>query len=175
MQTEALHWLTSDTSFGPMLMAVSAAGLVRLSFGEDGSDLARLYPAAEREQGGHRAVELAPTIEAIVAGYLRPKAGEALPLPLDLRGTDFQRAVWQALLHIPEGQTRSYADLARQLGLSGGERAVGAANGANPVAIIVPCHRVIRSDGGLGGYAYGLPMKEALLRREGALQPDLFG
>jgi AraC family transcriptional regulator of adaptative response/methylated-DNA-[protein]-cysteine methyltransferase len=174
MEKHALHWLQSDTIFGSMLMVVSAAGLTRLTFGEDVADLARFYPATELEQGGAMAVEIAPIVEAIVAGYLRPKASEALPIALDMRGTDFQRAVWQLLLKIPEGQTRSYADLARSLGVVGGDRAVGGANGANPVAIIVPCHRVIRSDGGLGGYAYGVPMKEALLRREGALQPDLF-
>jgi AraC family transcriptional regulator of adaptative response/methylated-DNA-[protein]-cysteine methyltransferase len=175
MQKEALHWLQRDTVFGPMLMVASAQGLVRLSFGEGAADLARLYPDGDLVEGGAIIAELAPLVEAVVAGYLRPKAGEALPFALDLRGTDFQRSVWQALLQIPEGQTRSYADLSRVLGVSGGDRAVGGANGANPLAIIVPCHRVIRSDGSLGGYAYGLPMKEALLRREGALQPDLFG
>lgn len=174
MQKEALHWLQSGTIFGPMLVAASAGGLVRLSFGETLADLARLYPAADLAQGGAWAAELAPMVQAIVAGDSRLKAGGPLPFALDMRGTDFQRTVWQALLHIPEGQTRSYAELARSLGVNGGDRAVGGANGANPLAIIVPCHRVIRSDGSLGGYAYGLPMKEALLRREGALPPDLF-
>lgn len=175
MQKEALHWLQRDTFFGPMLMVVSAGGLARLSFGEGAADLALRYPNADLVERGAMAAELAPMVEAVVAGYVRPKAGEALPFALDLRGTDFQRAVWRALLDIPEGQTRSYADLSRILGVSGGDRAVGGANGANPIAIVVPCHRVIRSDGSLGGYAYGVPMKEALLRREGALQPDLFG
>ncbi len=87
-------------------------------------------------------------------------------LPLDLRGTEFQRQCWQALLAIPYGETRSYAQLARMVGRPRAGRAVGLANGANPIAIIVPCHRVIASDGTLGGYGGGLPAKRWLLELE---------
>jgi methylated-DNA-[protein]-cysteine S-methyltransferase len=87
-------------------------------------------------------------------------------LPLDLRGTPFQRKVWRALLDIPYGETRSYAQIAAAIGSPKAVRAVGAANGANPVAIIVPCHRVIASSGGLGGYSAGLDCKRKLLALE---------
>jgi methylated-DNA-[protein]-cysteine S-methyltransferase len=87
-------------------------------------------------------------------------------VPLDLQGTAFQRQVWQALREIPAGQTRSYSDIARRVGAPAAVRAVGTANGANPVAIVVPCHRVIGRDGTLTGYAGGLPRKAALLRHE---------
>jgi len=90
-------------------------------------------------------------------------------LPLELDGTDFQRAVWKALTQIPFGQTRSYADIAKAIGRPNAVRAVGAANGANPVAVIVPCHRVIGSDGSLTGYGGGLPRKKWLLAHENRL------
>ncbi len=87
-------------------------------------------------------------------------------LPLDLRGTSFQREVWEALLAIPYGETRTYLDLARRLGNPAATRAVGAANGRNPVSIIVPCHRVIGSSGKLTGFAGGLAVKQQLLAHE---------
>lgn len=90
-------------------------------------------------------------------------------LPLDLRGTAFQLAVWSALLEIPKGKTLSYAQLAAALGKPKAVRAVGTACGANPIPFLVPCHRVLRSDGSLGGFAFGLTMKQQLLERENAL------
>jgi methylated-DNA-[protein]-cysteine S-methyltransferase len=95
-------------------------------------------------------------------------AGERVEfdLPLDMRGTDFQRNVWEALLTIPYGETRSYGEIAKQIGRPDRARAVGAANGSNPVSIIVPCHRVIGSDGSLTGYGGGLPRKRWLLDHE---------
>lgn len=158
-----------------MLLVASATGLCRLSFGDDASLLSALYPAAKLEEGGPWVRALAEPASAIVNGDIVPQLGAPLPLALDVRGTDFQKSVWQALLQIPAGSVCSYADLSRQLGTPGADRAVGSANGANPIGIIIPCHRVIRSDGSLGGYAYGLEMKRALLRREGALPADLFG
>jgi methylated-DNA-[protein]-cysteine S-methyltransferase len=92
---------------------------------------------------------------------------------LDLRGTDFQLACWRALLAIPFGQTRTYGDIARSVGKSQGFRAVGMANNRNPVAIVVPCHRVIASDGTLCGYGGGLDIKRKLLELEGALSGTL--
>ena len=93
--------------------------------------------------------------------------------PLDLRGTDFQLACWRALLAIPYGETRSYADIARAVGRPQGFRAVGMANNRNPIAIVVPCHRVIASDGTLCGYGGGLDVKRKLLELEGALSGTL--
>ena len=96
-------------------------------------------------------------------------------LPLDLRGTDFQKRVWKLLLDIPFGETRTYHDIARALGNAGASQAVGAANGKNPVAIVVPCHRVIGASGHLTGYAGGIEKKKFLLTHEGVIQPTLFG
>src|SRR6202030_2498256 len=93
--------------------------------------------------------------------------------PLDLRGTDFQRACWRALLAIPYGETRTYADIARAVGKPNAFRAVGMANNRNPIAIVVPCHRVIASDGTLCGYGGGLDVKRKLLELEGALSGTL--
>jgi AraC family transcriptional regulator of adaptative response/methylated-DNA-[protein]-cysteine methyltransferase len=89
-------------------------------------------------------------------------------LPLDVRGTAFQEAVWRELTRIPPGETLSYAALAARAGNPSAARAAGSACGANPVAVLVPCHRAQRGDGSLGGFAYGLPMKRELLRREGS-------
>jgi methylated-DNA-[protein]-cysteine S-methyltransferase len=96
-------------------------------------------------------------------------------LPLEMHGTDFQLRVWNQLLKIPYGETRSYADLARTIGSPAAVRAVGAANGANPVAIVVPCHRVIGSNGKLTGYGGGLPLKKRLLELEGGHAGLLLG
>ena len=87
-------------------------------------------------------------------------------VPLAPRGTDFQRRVWDELRRIPRGETRTYSDIARAIGAPAAVRAVGSACGANPVALVVPCHRAVRTDGGLGGYAWGLQRKERLLENE---------
>jgi AraC family transcriptional regulator of adaptative response/methylated-DNA-[protein]-cysteine methyltransferase len=90
-------------------------------------------------------------------------------LKLDLRGTDFQKQVWEALLHIPRGQVISYGDVANDIGKPKASRAVGSAVGENPVSLIVPCHRVVQSSGGLGNYGWGVPLKKKILEQEGAL------
>jgi AraC family transcriptional regulator of adaptative response/methylated-DNA-[protein]-cysteine methyltransferase len=109
----------------------------------------------------------------VVTEVLRRIAGEVPreELPLDVRGTAFQLRVWQELQRIPRGETRSYGEVAAAVGVPGGARAVGAACGGNPVSLVVPCHRVVTATGGLGGYAWGIDAKEALLEREGARQP----
>ncbi|MBW8911564.1 MAG: methylated-DNA--[protein]-cysteine S-methyltransferase, partial [Sphingomonas sp.] len=94
------------------------------------------------------------------------KPGDSRHIPLDVQGTAFQEAVWQELRRIPPGKTRSYAEIAAAVGKPGAVRAAGSANGANNVAVLIPCHRVIRSDGTLGGYAYGTAIKQELLERE---------
>ncbi|MDR2514229.1 MAG: methylated-DNA--[protein]-cysteine S-methyltransferase [Christensenellaceae bacterium] len=103
-----------------------------------------------------------------IAEYLAGKR-KRFELPLAPQGTAFQQAVWQALLAIPYGETLSYGQLAARLGSPKAARAVGSANGRNPIALVIPCHRVIETSGGLGGYAYGLPIKRALLSLEGSL------
>ncbi|MET0250324.1 MAG: methylated-DNA--[protein]-cysteine S-methyltransferase, partial [Sphingobium sp.] len=94
------------------------------------------------------------------------RPGEAVTLPVDAGGTAFQQAVWQALRAIPPGETRSYGEIAAAAGKPGAVRAAGSACGANPIAIVVPCHRVLRADGALGGYGYGVDRKQSLLARE---------
>lgn len=110
-----------------------------------------------------------PLFRQVEAGLRAYFGGQELPsdLPLHPQGTPFQRAVWQALLQIPPGESRSYGELAAQLGRPGSARAVGAAVGRNPVSILIPCHRVLGADGSLTGYAGGLERKKALLALEG--------
>jgi len=108
--------------------------------------------------------DFALLLDQVVAQVERP--GDSSAIPLDVQGTAFQEAVWRELRRIPAGETRSYAEIAAAVGKPGAVRAAGSANGANNVAVLIPCHRVIRSDGTLGGYAYGLDIKRELLRRE---------
>ena len=107
----------------------------------------------------------------IVAAVEQP--GRPHAVPLDVQGTAFQEAVWQELRKIPPGETRSYAEIAAAVGKPKAVRAAGSANGANNVAVLIPCHRVVRSDGALGGYAYGTEIKQALLERERGSQTKL--
>ena len=159
-----VHFTTAKTAHGPIAFAASEKGVCWLSFDPDISAFRTRFPKARVVRDGELATGLK---RAVVAAIDDPKAAHRIPL--DLHGTDFQRSVWDQLLTIPAGETRSYADLARALGNPNATRAVGAANGQNPVAILVPCHRVIASDGTLGGYAGGLPLKQALLAGEGAV------
>lgn len=160
---DAMGWTVRDTALGPVLIAATAKGICRLAFGEGQEDIARYFPDARLEEGGALITALADRVVAVIE---QPGAANVADIPLDLRGTAFQEAVWQALCAIPAGETRSYTDLALAVGRPKATRAAGSANGANPVAVLVPCHRVIRADGGLGGYAYGTAIKQELLRRE---------
>jgi methylated-DNA-[protein]-cysteine S-methyltransferase len=128
-------------------------------------DLKYLSSAHAACPGTHPiAIEAARQLRAYFAGELRE-----FDLPLDLHGTDFQRRVWRELQRIPYGETRSYSQIAAAIGAPQAVRAVGAANGANPIPIVVPCHRVIGAGGKLVGYGGGLPLKQRLLALEGAL------
>jgi len=161
------YWCETDTPVGRLLLAGDAQGLRRVHF-----------------QSGAHPMRAAPEWREDVAPFARvlTQLGEyfagtrrAFRLPLAPAGTAFQLAVWEALRAIPYGQTVSYAELARRLGNAGSARAVGLANGANPLPIIVPCHRVIGADGSLTGFGGGLHTKRALLSLEGAAcVADLF-
>lgn len=163
-----LHWDVAATSLGPMLVAASAKGVCRLSFGEDPVVLSQRFPHARRVQGGE---DFAALLAQIIAAAEAPGETEFAHIPLDVSGTPFQQGIWQALRRIPKGETRTYAQLAADVGRPGAVRAAGSANGANHVSLLIPCHRVIRTDGSLGGYAWGLDIKAKLLQREGALLP----
>lgn len=156
-----IDWAVADTSLGPMLAAATEKGICRLSFGEGEEELAARFPKAELREGGQYVAAL---LSRVIAAVEQP--GDGIDLPLDVEGTAFQERVWQALRAIPAGETRTYAEIAAAAGKPAAVRAAGSANGANPVAVLVPCHRVIRTDGSLGGYAYGTEMKQELLRRE---------
>ena len=156
-----IRWAVTTTSLGPILIAATDRGVCRLAFGETAEDLARRFPRARLEEGGAQFRDL---VAEVVAKVEDPGKGSAIPL--DVRGTAFQERVWQALREIPAGATRSYAELAAAAGHPSAVRAAGSANGANPVAVLIPCHRVIRGDGSLGGYAWGDEVKRELLERE---------
>jgi AraC family transcriptional regulator of adaptative response/methylated-DNA-[protein]-cysteine methyltransferase len=157
-----IRWTIADTSLGKLLIAATDKGLCRVSFDEDALDLARHFPKAEIVAGGAALGDLAARVVAKVESPDRDQN-----LPIDVQGTAFQEAVWQALRDIPAGETRSYGELAAIAGSPRAVRAVGSACGANHVAVVIPCHRALRSDGSMGGYAYGVDRKAVLLDREG--------
>ena len=158
---ETIYYSRIDSPVGPLLLAVCERGLVALEFG-------RRSIAAGWVESAEKTAPYVRQLEEYFWGRRR-----RFELPLDLRGTDFQKRCWRELLKIPYGETRSYADIARAIGKSSAVRAVGLANGQNPIAIIVPCHRVIGSDGSLTGYGGGLDVKRKLLELEGALSGSL--
>jgi AraC family transcriptional regulator of adaptative response/methylated-DNA-[protein]-cysteine methyltransferase len=158
-----VHWAVLPTSLGPMLVGATEKGVCCLAFGEGEAALRARFPRAELVAAGDDFREL---FAQVVAAVEQPGPGSAA-IPLDVKGTAFQQRVWEELRRIPHGETRSYGELAAALGNPKASRAVGGANGANNVAVLIPCHRVIAADGTLGGYAYGLAIKAELLKREG--------
>lgn len=172
---------TINTPLGAITAAASSAGLVLLDFSDNRAPRREL---ADTTAGIARAIEpgansILDQTGAELSEYFAG-ARRTFTVPLDLCGTAFQVSVWDQLLRIPFGETRTYVEVARALGNPSATRAVGAANGRNPIAIIVPCHRVIAADGTLWGYGGGLERKRWLLEHEGALprttasEPGLF-
>jgi methylated-DNA-[protein]-cysteine S-methyltransferase len=159
---ENLLYSRMDSPVGPLLLGMAGSDLAVLAFGHN-------LPG----KIGGRAVSWQESMEATTAARQELEeyfAGErrTFTIPLDLRGTDFQKQCWHQLLRIPYGKTRSYAQVAQAVGRPNAYRAVGQANHYNPIAIIVPCHRVLAAGTMLGGYGGGLPTKALLLRLEGA-------
>ena len=157
-----------DSPVGPLMLAADDHALRHIEFRDN------CHPADRRDwHGGDN--EVLQAAQQQLGEYFAGKRRQ-FDLPLAPHGTDFQCTVWRALAEIPYGSTISYAQLAQRLGNPNGTRAVGAANGRNPLPIVLPCHRVIGADGGLTGFGGGLPTKEFLLRLEGALpeQSGLF-
>ena len=158
-----ISWQVMPSTLGPVLIAASDRGVCCVAFGEEGDDVRARFPDHEcRAAGEENATLFAHIIAAIEA-----PGGDHSHIALDPKGTAFQRRCWQALRDIPAGETRSYGEQAAALGNPKASRAVGSANAANPVAVLIPCHRVVPAGGGLGGYAYGSGIKAELLRREG--------
>ena len=184
---EVIHWALRETTLGLLAMGATARGVCFAQFGDAAaaleSEIAREFPkatriasAAQRSANVSRSAaasdidaerQLDAWIDALDAHLSR--AAPAPDLPLDLRGTAFQMRVWRFLQGIPLGETRSYADVATAIGAPRATRAVGTACGANRVAVLVPCHRVLRGDGSLSGYRWGLARKRALLAAERAV------
>jgi AraC family transcriptional regulator of adaptative response/methylated-DNA-[protein]-cysteine methyltransferase len=164
---ESIRFAVAACSLGALLVASTDKGICSILLGDDPDQLVRdlqdRFPKAElvgAEPGFERTV-------AQVVGFVEAP-GIGLELPLDVRGTAFQQRVWQALRQVPAGQTVSYAELAERVGLVAGARAVAGACAANPVAVAIPCHRVVRNDGSISGYRWGVERKQALLEREGS-------
>ncbi|WP_211091354.1 bifunctional DNA-binding transcriptional regulator/O6-methylguanine-DNA methyltransferase Ada [Pseudothauera rhizosphaerae] len=162
-----IRFALGQCSLGAILVARSVRGVCAIALGDDPQalldELQARFPAATL-------IGADADFEALVArvvGLVEAPATGA-DLPLDIRGTAFQQRVWQALRRIPPGETVSYAELARRIGAPAAVRAVAGACAANPLAVAIPCHRVVRSDGGLAGYRWGVARKRALLEREGA-------
>ncbi|CAN5288029.1 bifunctional DNA-binding transcriptional regulator/O6-methylguanine-DNA methyltransferase Ada [soil metagenome] len=156
-----IRYAIAETALGSMLLAATDRGICRLSFDEDEEQLRRRFPNAVIEQGGGVMDDLVASAVAAVAD-----PGNLPDLPLDVAGTVFQQAIWRELARIPAGETLSYAALAAKAGNPNAVRAAGSACGANRVAVLIPCHRALRTDGSLGGFAYGLERKVELLKRE---------
>jgi AraC family transcriptional regulator of adaptative response/methylated-DNA-[protein]-cysteine methyltransferase len=159
---ETIAYSTGDSPLGRLLVAVTERGICGINVGETDDELVetlrREYPRA--------AITRTAESERFLHQVLRYFGGQQVNLPLDLRGTRFQLKVWSALRTIPTGTTCSYSDVANMIGEPSAVRAVANACGSNPVPLIVPCHRVLRKNGDLGGYRLGLDRKRALLARE---------
>ncbi len=165
---ETIYYSTMESPVGPLTVCCSEKGLMHLERGAGALPARRGQNQQRNQQARVHWVESRQKTAPAVAELEEYFAGRRtrFTVPLDLRGTDFQRQVWQALLGIPYGETRSYGDIARQIGRPRAFRAVGMANHWNPAGIVVPCHWVVATGGALCGYGGGLPMKRFLLELE---------
>ncbi|MEH2109496.1 bifunctional DNA-binding transcriptional regulator/O6-methylguanine-DNA methyltransferase Ada [Nostoc sp.] len=164
-KTISIVYAIASSPLGYLLVATTEKGICAVKLGDEADELEHIlnqeFHQAHIMRDDHTHKEWIQVILDLIAG------GEAhLDLPLDVRGTAFQKQVWQALQKIPYGETRTYTDIARNIAKPQAVRAVGNACGANPIALIVPCHRVLRSDGSLGGYHWGIERKQKLLTQE---------
>jgi AraC family transcriptional regulator, regulatory protein of adaptative response / methylated-DNA-[protein]-cysteine methyltransferase len=166
-RSQTVRYSFTETSLGRIVVAATGRGVCLVAFGD--SDVELLAEATARL--GRARIEPADAqtrewAEAVAALIDSPAAADAAELPLDVHGTEFQRQVWTALRDIPAGETVTYSQLAETIGRPAATRAVATACGANPTAVIVPCHRVIGADGSMRGYRWGIARKRALLDRE---------
>lgn len=168
--TKTIHYTFRETTLGLACMAATANGVCFLAFGEDRhslmADLKKEFPEAMHValDASCRRPELSSWMAAV--GRHLDNNAELPDVPLDIRGTDFQRLVWHTLQTIPEGQVLGYSQLAEKVGRPSAVRAVASACGRNRIAVLIPCHRVLRGDGQIGGYRWGLSRKRALLDAE---------
>lgn len=161
-----IYYQHGRTTLGDILVGSSDRGICALLIGDDSrelrAELGRRFPRARLVADDARASELQDVVRLV------EEPGMQTSLPLDVRGTAFQQRVWEVLKAIPAGRTATYAEVAESMGRPGAYRAVANACRANPLAVLIPCHRVVRSDGGRGGYRWGIDKKEMLLARESA-------
>lgn len=164
---ERIHFDIGSSTLGHVLVAINEKGICAILPGDSPRavtrELRERYPAARIERHPGRLTAVLPRVISFIDGRRA-----TLGLPLDAAGTQFQQRVWNALRGIPAGKTASYADIARRIDAPKSSRAVAQACGANPLALAIPCHRVVRSDGALSGYRWGAARKRALLEREAA-------
>jgi AraC family transcriptional regulator of adaptative response/methylated-DNA-[protein]-cysteine methyltransferase len=160
---QRIGYCSFSSPLGVVLIAATDKGLCSVKLGDDAAQLSTLLAEefSEAQLGEKDLSDLRKKILSFIEGET-----SLARLPLDIRGTVFQCRVWDELRRIPRGETRTYREIARAIGAPDAVRAVGAACGANPVALVVPCHRAVRTDGGLGGYAWGLKRKKKLLALE---------
>lgn len=154
-----------STPFGEALLALTERGICALSFVDEGGR-ERALASVEREWSGAELTEDADGTRAAMASVFASGSGSGPAIGVDVKGTSFQRRVWEALRSVPRGSVATYEDIARRIGRPGAARAVGSAIGRNPVALVIPCHRVIRKTGSLGGYRWGLERKSRILSWE---------
>ncbi|MDQ6635655.1 MAG: methylated-DNA--[protein]-cysteine S-methyltransferase [Gemmatimonadota bacterium] len=162
-----IHYTAVPTSLGQLLVAVTERGVCSVSLGDDEESLVEALRAEFPQAELARTTDANDRLVDAVVAHVEGKTG-ADELPLDVRATAFQWQVWRALQRIPEGATRTYQAVAEELGRPTAARAVARACASNRVAVLIPCHRVVRGDGALGGYRWGIARKAALLAREGA-------
>ena len=164
--TASIHFALGRSSLGSVLVARTDKGVCAILLGDDPQSLARdlrdRFPRAVLTEGGADVERLLAQVSNFIEA-----PGKGLDLALDTQGTEFQRRVWEALRRIPVGRTVSYTDIARSIGAPKSVRAVAQACGANAIAVAIPCHRVVRNDGELSGYRWGVGRKRTLLEREG--------
>ena len=165
--SEAMQVTVGECALGSVLVAASPRGVCAVLLGDDTpalwQDLQRRFPEARLMEGDRAHQSLAEEVARLVAA-----PGRSFDLPLDVRGTDFQQRVWRTLRLVPAGTTTTYTEIAHRIGSPKAVRAVAGACAANPVAVAIPCHRVVRCDGGISGYRWGVERKRALLQRESA-------
>ncbi len=166
-ENTTIYFAIGDCFLGSILVAQSSKGVCAILMGDEPGELLRdlqdRFPRAELK-GGDQDFE---QVIAQVISYIE-EPGQGLDLPLDIKGTSFQQRVWQALREIPPGQTRNYTDIGKKIGAPNAVRAVASACAANALAVVIPCHRVVRSDGSLSGYRWGVERKRTLIEREAA-------
>ena len=162
----AIFYTVLDSPVGKLLVASTSRDLIRIGFANDDdthalSTMAKAYPQAQFFEDEARNRHAIAQLQSYFDGSLRE-----FSLDFELHGTEFQKSVWEAVACVPYGQTRSYGDIAREIGRPDAVRAVGRANGANPIPIVIPCHRIIGSDGSMTGFGGGIPLKRKLLKFE---------